>query len=492
MSPMLRRAPIAAALLAALAACTLGPDYVRPDAPTAAAYKEAPRDGGATWLPAAPADTLDRGDWWRLFDDPELDRLAAEVDTANQTIAGAVASYRQAQALVAEARASYFPAVSLSASARRSGGGTLSGTGSGSSASTAGDAFNVSLDGDWAPDFWGRVSRNVEGTRANEQASAADLAAARLSAQGQLAIAYFSLREADFEDDLLVRTIDGYQRALQITQNRYAAGIVAKTDVLQAQTQLATTQASLTTVRASRARFEHAIAVLIGKSPGDVTIAATAWNAVVPGVPLGVPSDLLQRRPDIASAERQVVAANAQIGIQRAGYFPNVTLSASIGNGGTNVGDLFSVSHAVWSLGVSAAQLIFDAGATAARVSAAEAARDGAVASYRQTVLVAFQGVEDQLANARSQAEQAAFLKQASDAADLTEQQILNRYRAGQLGYTDVVTAQASALSARRALVQVAVNRQLSAIALIQALGGGWDTTAPVEIRSTVRAENPP
>jgi NodT family efflux transporter outer membrane factor (OMF) lipoprotein len=491
MSPMLRRPPIAAALLA-LAGCALGPDYVRPDAPTSATYKEAPRDGGATWLPAAPADTLDRGDWWRLFDDPELDRLAADVDTANQTIAGAVASYRQAQALVAEARASYFPAVSLSASARRSGGGTLIGTGSGSSASTAGNAFNVSLDGDWAPDFWGRVSRTVEGARASEQASVADLAAARLSAQGQLAIAYFSLREADFEDDLLVRTIEGYQRALEITQNRYAAGIVAKTDVLQAETQLATTQASLTTVRASRARFEHAIAVLIGKAPGDVTIATTAWNAVVPGVPLGVPSDLLQRRPDIAAAERQVAAANAQIGIQRAGYFPSVTLSASIGNGGTNVGDLFSVSHAIWSLGVSAAQLIFDAGATAARVSAAEAARDAAVASYRQTVLVAFQGVEDQLANARTQADQAAFLKRASDAADLTEQQILNRYRAGQLSYTDVVTAQASALSARRALVQVAVNRQLSAIALIQALGGGWDTTAPVQLKSAVRAENPP
>jgi NodT family efflux transporter outer membrane factor (OMF) lipoprotein len=489
---MLRRTPLAAALVAALAGCAVGPDYVRPDAPTSTTYKEAPRDGGATWLPAAPADALDRGDWWRLFDDPELSRLAAEVDAANQTIAGAVASYRQAQALVAEARAPYFPAVSLSASARRSGGGNLTGTSSGSSASTAGTAFNASLNGDWAPDFWGRVSRTVEGARASEQASAADLASARLSAQGQLAIAYFSLREADFEDDLLVRTIEGYQRALEITQNRYAASIVAKTDVLQAQTQLATTQASLTTVRANRARFEHAIAVLIGKAPGDVTVAATSWNAVVPGVPLGVPSDLLQRRPDIAAAERQVAAANAQIGIQRAGYFPSVTLSASIGNGGTNVGDLFSVSHAVWSLGVSAAQLIFDAGATAARVSAAEAARDAAVASYRQTVLVAFQGVEDQLANARTQADQAAFLKQASDAADLTEQQILNRYRAGQLSYTDVVTAQASALSARRALVQVAVNRQLSAIALIQALGGGWDTTAPVELKSTVRAQTPP
>jgi len=480
------------ALVAVLCAgCALGPDYVRPDAAAPAAYKEAPREGGATWLPAAPADTLDRGDWWRLFDDAELDRLAAEVDSANQTIAGALASYRQAQALVREARASYFPAVSLTGGVHRSGGGSSRSGSGATSTGASGTSYDVSLNGDWAPDFWGRVGRAVEGARASEQASAADLAAARLSAQGALASDYFSLREADFEADLLERTIEGYERALQITQNRYAAGVVARTDVLQAETQLATTRASLTTVRANRARFEHAIAVLTGKAPGDVTIAPQPWNAVVPGLPLGVPSALLERRPDIASAERQVAAANAQIGVQRAAYFPSLTLGASLGNTASSLGDLFKVSNALWSIGVSAAQTVFDAGATAARVSAAEAARDVAVARYRQTVLAAFQGVEDQLANARAQAEQAAFLKEASDAADLTEQQILNRYRAGQVSYTDVVTAQASALSARRALVQVAVNRQLSAIALIQALGGGWDASAPVELKSSVRADNP-
>jgi NodT family efflux transporter outer membrane factor (OMF) lipoprotein len=326
---------LATALLGVmLAGCAVGPDYVRPDAPTSPTYKEAPSDGGATWLPAAPADTLDRGDWWRLFDDAELSRLAGEVDAANQTIAAAVASYRQAQSLVKEARASYFPSVSGSVSAQRTGGGTVQGSNATVAQSTAGNRFNVSVNGDWAPDFWGRVSRTVEGARASESASAADLAAARLSAQGELAIDYFSLREADFEDDLLTRTIEGYQRALVITQNRYAAGTVAKTDVLQAQTQLATTQASLTTVRANRARFEHAIAVLAGKAPGAVTIAPAPWNAVVPGVPLGVPSDLLQRRPDIASAERQVAAANAQIGVERSAYFPSFVLGASIGNGG--------------------------------------------------------------------------------------------------------------------------------------------------------------
>jgi NodT family efflux transporter outer membrane factor (OMF) lipoprotein len=483
---------VALLLSLAVAGCAVGPEYVRPDAPTSAVYKEAPKDGGATWLPAAPADALDRGDWWRLFEDPELDRLAREVDAANPTIAGAVASYRQAEALVREARASYFPGLSLSASARRSGGGNGS---AGRVASTGGSAgaaaFDISVNGDWAPDFWGRIGRGVESARAGEQARAADLAAARLSAQGALAVDYFALREADFEADLLERTIAGYERSLQITQNRYAAGVVAKTDVLQAETQLATTRASLTTVRADRARFEHAIAVLTGKAPGEVTIAPAPWNAIVPALPLGVPSDLLQRRPDIAAAERQVAAANAQIGIERAGYFPSLTLGASIGNASSRIGDLFQVSNAVWSLGVSVAQTIFDAGATAARVAGAEAARDVAVARYRQTVLAAFQNVEDQLANAHAQAEQAALLKQASDAADLTEQQIMNRYRAGQVGYTEVVTAQASALSARRALVQVAVDRQVSAIALIQALGGGWDTAAPPQVKSSLPAENP-
>jgi NodT family efflux transporter outer membrane factor (OMF) lipoprotein len=245
-------------------------------------------------------------------------------------------------------------------------------------------------------------------------------------------------------------------------------------------------------VRANRERFEHAIAVLTGKAPGDFALAPAPWSDRVPAIPLGVPSALLQRRPDIASAERQVAAANAQIGVQKSAYFPNLTLSASIGSAGLTFGDLFSAATPLWSFGVALAQTVFDAGAIGARVDQARAAHELAVARYRQTVLAAFQGVEDQLTNARSQAEQAGFLKQASDAADQVEQQILNRYRAGQLGYTDVVAAQASALSARRALVQVAVNRQVSAINLIQALGGGWDVAAPVELKSSLRSDSAP
>ena len=317
---------------------------------------------------------------------------------------------------------------------------------------------------------------------ASAAATEADVAAARLSAQAELATDYFSLREADAEIALLQTTVEGYERALQITQNRYDVGLVAKTDLLQAQTQLANTRADRASLQGQRARFEHAIAVLVGKAPGDFALAAVEWTSSVPAVPLGLPSQLLQRRPDIAAAERDVAAANAQIGIQRAAYFPSIGLSASVGTGGSRVADLFSASNSLWAFGVSVAQTLFDAGATRARVEGAGAARDAAIARYRQTVLTAFQSVEDQLVSLRVLVEQEGLRREASVAAAATETQILNRYRAGQLGYTDVVTAQVSALNARRALLQLALNRQAAAVALIQALGGGWQAPAnPVD-----------
>ncbi len=461
----LLRSAIALAVADSLVACAVGPDYQRPTAPVPAAYKEATTAAGATWLPAAPADAFARGEWWRLFGDEELNRLAARIAIDNQNVAAAVAAYRQSQAIVREAQAARFPTLGLNASARRTGGRDQAEV----------NAFAVSLAADWAPDLWGRLGRGVESALASAEASAADLGSAKLSAQGALAIDYFSLREADSEVSLLGKTIEGYERALQITQNRYAAGIAPKTDLLQAQTQLASTRADLAGLRADRARFEHAIAVLVGVPPGDFSVVPAAWTPTVPAVPLGVPSELLQRRPDIASAERQVVIANAQIGIERSAFFPSFAFSGTLGSSQSRLGDLLTASGALWSLGVSVAQTVFDAGATRARVEGAEAGVDAAIARYRQTVLAAFQAVEDQLASARSLAEQAELRRQASDAADQTEQQILNRYRAGQVGYTDVVTAQASALSARRALTQVGVNRQVSAINLIQALGGGWE-----------------
>ncbi|MDQ6685091.1 MAG: efflux transporter outer membrane subunit, partial [Pseudomonadota bacterium] len=428
------------------------------------------------------------GDWWRLFADDELNRLAAEADRNNQTVAQSLASYEQAQALVRQARASLFPSLGVGATSTRSGGSRGSNGAGGRSGPV--DSFGASLSADWQPDFWGRVGAGTAQAAANAEAIAADLAGARLSAQGALAIDYFSLREADAEAALIASTIEGYQRALQITQNRYAAGVIAKTDVLQAQTVLFNAQADLAGVRENRARFEHAIAVLVGKAPAEFNLPAAPWNQLVPAVPLGVPSALLQRRPDIAANERAVAAANAQIGIERAAYFPNFTLSASGGPGGSRIGQLFSATGLLWSIGVSVSETIFDGGLRGARVDAARAARDLAAARYRQNVLTAFQAVEDQLATTRSLAEQNDLRRQASDAADQTEQQILNRYRAGQVGYTDVVTAQASALGARRSLVNNILSRQASVINLVTALGGGWDTTAPVELKGSARADN--
>lgn len=449
---------------ALLSACAVGPDYRRPDVATPGAYKEAPQ-ADAGWLPAAPADTLDRGPWWQLFNDAELSALMEQVEVSNQNVAAAVAAYAQAQALVREDRAALFPTIAAAGSAKRSGGGASTGVA---------NSVQAGVAASWAPDLWGSLRRSVEGAQAGAQASAADLAAARLSAQGLLASDYFGLRDADNELVLVRSTVEAYERALQITTNRYRAGIAPRTDVLQAQTALANARADLASLTAQRAQLEHAIAVLVGKPPAEFTIAVADWTMNVPAVPLGLPSELLQRRPDIASAERAVAQANAQIGIQRSAYFPSLTLSGSVGNAGSRVADLFGASTSLWSLGLSVAQTIFDAGATQARVEQAEAGRDAAVARYRQTVLAAFQAVEDQLSATRSLAEQAELRRAASEAADLTEQQLLNRYKAGQVSYTEVVTAQTSALSARRTLSQLAANRQTSTIALIQALGGGW------------------
>jgi NodT family efflux transporter outer membrane factor (OMF) lipoprotein len=455
---------VIAAVAAMLSACAIGPAYERPTSASPAAFKEAPQ-GDAGWFPAAPADTLDRGPWWELFGDAELNKLVAQVQVSNQNVAAAVAAYAQARALVAQQRASLFPQITADGSARRSGG---------NGASSTSNAFQASLGASWEADVWGALRQSVTSAQASAQASEADLAAARLSAQGELATNYFSLRDADLELGLLRRTVDGYERAATITQNRYNAGIAPRTDVLQAQTQLANARADLSSLTNTRAQLEHAIAVLIGKAPAEFALAPANWNMAVPAVPLVVPSELLQRRPDIAAAERAVAAANANIGIQRSAYFPSIGLSASLGNSASRIGDLFNASTTLWSLGLSVAQTVFDAGATRTRVEGAEAARDAAVARYRQTVLAAFQAVEDNLSSTRTLAEQAGLRRAASEAADLTEQQLLNRYQAGQVSYTDVVTAQASALSARRTLAQLAASRQAVAIALIQALGGGW------------------
>jgi NodT family efflux transporter outer membrane factor (OMF) lipoprotein len=460
---------LAAALLAG---CAVGPAYQKPSTPDIAAFKQA--EG---WVPAVPADTLERGPWWQLFGDPLLDELAASVEVSNQNVAAAVASYAQARALVQQQRASLFPSVSLSGGADRSGGG----------GGAADNRFSLGIGGSWEPDVWGRLRAGVSGATANAQASAADLAAARLSAQGELAANYFTLRQIDAQRVLLATTIEGYQRVLQITQNRFNAGIAARSDVLQAQTQLANAQSDDLGLANQRARLEHAIAVLVGKAPAQFALAPVAWQVTVPEVPAGVPATLLQRRPDIAAAERRVESANAQIGIARSAYYPNIGLSGSYGTVASGVSDLFSVSHAVWSLGLSAAQTLFNAGATRANVAGAEAQHQVTVARYRQTVLDAFGDVENQLAASRVLAQQLVLRRQASDAADQVEQQMLNRYKAGQVSYTEVVQAQATALMARRALVQVQADRQTTAVALIQSLGGGWHAQTALRADAVTR-----
>jgi NodT family efflux transporter outer membrane factor (OMF) lipoprotein len=451
-------------LALAMAGCAaVGPSYTPPAVDTPVAFKQ----GTGAWVTAAPADALERGPWWELFGDPVLNALAERVALDNQNVAQAVAAYAQARAITAQQRSSLFPTVGLDLNAAR--------RGTGDDATPGSSNYSIGIGGSWEPDVWGRLRRSVDAAREGEQASAADLAAARLSAQGELAANYFGVRSLDVAAVILQATIAGYTRNLQITTNRYNAGIVARTDVLQAQTALANAQADALGVERNRAQLEHAIAVLVGVAPASFSLAAEpTWTFKLAAVPASVPSTLLQRRPDIAAAERRVAAANEQIGIAIAGYYPSISLNGTIGQGAASLGDLFSVSALAWSVGAQLAQTLFNGGLTGARVDAARAAHDAASARYRQTVLSAFQQVEDQLVASRVLGQQLALREQASRAADLVEQQVLNRYQAGQVSYTEVITAQATALNARRNLVQLQADRQTAAVALIQSLGGGW------------------
>jgi NodT family efflux transporter outer membrane factor (OMF) lipoprotein len=455
---------LALAACAALAGCALSPAYQRPVTLEPAAYKEAPG-----WQPAAPADMLERGPWWTLFGDPVLNELAASVEVSNQNVAAAAAAYEEARAIVREQRAQLFPAVELSGSGARSGS-----SGAAAPANRVANSYRLNLGGSWEPDIWGRLRAATKGASASAAASSADLAAARLSAQSELASNYFSLRQSDAQLALLAATISGYGRLLEITRNRFNAGIAGSADVLQAQTQLANARIDELTLMRQRAQLEHAIAVLLGKVPAGFTLAVAPWKAEVPEVPAGLPSTLLERRPDIAAAERRVAAANERIGIARAAYFPSLNLNASYGSGASRVADLFAASSSLWSLGVSAAQTLFNAGATGAAVAAARASHAAEVARYRQTVLAAFADVEDQLSASGVLSRQQDLHRIASQAADRVEVQMQNRYQAGQVAYTEVVLASATALASRRALVQAQAGRQIAAVALIAALGGGW------------------
>ena len=461
-SPRKTTSVLAPALLAAsLSACMVGPTYHRPASPAAAtpAFKEA---GG--WAPANPSDAADRKDWWTVFGDPTLNDLEGRVLVSNQTLKGAEAAYREARALVAQDRAALFPTVGLTGAA------SAGQTGAAPSRTT----YQPSLGGSWAPDIWGSVRRTIQGAKASAQASAATLANARLSAQTEMAVDYIQLRQLDEQGRLLGATADAYARTLTIVRNKYAAGVAARGDVLTAQSQADAARANLADLEQQRARVEHAIAILAGQAPSTVTLAPAPWSLQVPAIPAALPSTLLERRPDIAAAERSAAAANARIGVQTAAYFPALTLTGQGGYASSQIGQLFSASTSFWSVGASVAESVFDAGARRARVAGARAAYDQTVAAYRQTVLTALGQVEDNLAAQRVLAAEEALRRSAADAANAAETIARNQYAAGTVDYTTVVVAQANALSARNTLLAIQAQRLTVAVTLIEALGGGW------------------
>jgi NodT family efflux transporter outer membrane factor (OMF) lipoprotein len=469
----------AACAASALFGCAVGPNYVRPTAESPSAYKEA-----IPWKPAEPRDQEPRGHWWEVFKDPELDALVAPVEVSNQTIKAAEARVREARALTQQARAAWFPLVSASASASRSSTRGASGASVNTTTTTTGQGggprndYNVALDVSWEVDLWGRVRRTVEASEASAQASVADLESAKLSAQALLAEDYFLLRVQDAQIRLLNDTVDAYQRSLQLTRNQYAVGVAARADVAQAETQLKSTQAQAIDAGVQRAQLEHAIAVLLGKAPADFSVAAETVPTEFPPIPPGLPSELLERRPDIAAAERRAVAANAQIGVAEAAFFPSLTLSATGGFQSSVLSQLFSLPSRYWSLGSALAQTIFDAGLRRAQTAQAIATYDENVANYRQTVLNGFQEVEDNLAALRILEQETAVQDEAVKAARESLAITLNQYRAGTANYLAVVIVQATALANERAALAIQSRRLSASVALIKALGGGWNAAA--------------
>ena len=463
------------ALVLFVVGCTVGPDYQKPEAPVPAAFKEL-----TGWKPAHPEDDADKGAWWAIYHDPELDQLERMVEVSNQTVKEFEAEYRNAVALVAEARASFFPTVGLTVGASRSGGSRgSSGASSGGGGSVSGAQYSTSGSITWDLDVWGRVRRQVESNVAGAQVSAADLANAKLSAQATLATDYFDLRAEDALAGLLRETTEAYRRSLQITENQYNAGTASNGDVVTARAQLQSTEAQLVGVGVQRQQFEHAIAILTGHAPADITIAPAPLANEVPVLPPGLPSGLLERRPDVAAAERQMQQENALIGVQVAAFYPDISLSATGGLTGGALANLFNIGRSgVWSLGATLSQTVFSAGARGAAVAAARATYDQSVATYRQTVLTAFQQVEDALSDLRILEQQAAAEAIAVDSARRAVEITLNEYRAGTVAYTSVITEQTLLLSDQQAALAVQQSRLVASVALVEALGGGWSAAA--------------
>ncbi|MCO4875967.1 efflux transporter outer membrane subunit [Paraburkholderia caribensis] len=469
----LRSVAFALVSVSLLAACTVGPDYRRPATATAATYKELE---GTGWKMAEPADARIRSAWWEVYSDPALNALEQQVASANQNVQAAQARFRAARAQVEQFRSQFFPVVTANGGYSRA-----RSSENVKFKSTAGktlDDWIVGADATWEPDLWGRVSRSVEGARANAQASAADAQSVLLSMQAELATDYFELRGIDRERQLLDDTIAAYKEAVELTQNRYKGGIATDADVAQAQTQLRTTQAQLIDLGVQRAQLEHAIAILTGQTPSTFSLPVAPLVAVPAVAPVGVPSTLLERRPDIAAAERQMVDLNAQIGVATAAYFPNLILSVTGGLEATNFSDWLLAPARFWSLGPTLAGTLLDFGGRAAKKAEAQANYDEGIAQYRQTVLTAFGQVEDNIAALRVLEQEAQAQDDAVSAAQRSLAIVSNRYKNGAITYLDVVVAQTTALANERQAVSIARRRMAASVALIKALGGGWDATA--------------
>ncbi|HEX3913088.1 MAG TPA: efflux transporter outer membrane subunit [Steroidobacteraceae bacterium] len=475
MNRRIARALCLAGAAAWVSACAVGPDYHRPRFDAAAGYKEA-----GDWKPSEPNDVLSRGPWWKIFHDDVLDGLEAQVEISNQNVEAAEAAFEQSRALVAQARAGFWPTIAASLGAQRQGAPVVvtnaAGQPIGSTTHTQ-NTVTAGVSANWDIDIWGRIRRNTESNVAAAQASSAALAAARLSAQAELATDYFELRAQDQLQKLLDDAVEAETQSLHITESRYKFGVAARADVVTAQTQLLGSRAQQVNAKIQRAVLEHAVAVLLGKQPAEFSLAASAMRSDVPTMPAGLPSTLLERRPDVAEAERKMASANAQIGVAKAGYFPDLTLSGQDQYSNSTFSRLIRNSNRIWAVGPALAETLFDGGLVRAQVRSVRAAYEGTVDNYRQIVLTSFEQVEDEIVTLRVLEQEGAIEDETVKAAREAEALTLNQYKAGTVPYSSVITAQTTRLSAEETALQVLSTRLQASVALVEALGGGWDAS---------------
>jgi NodT family efflux transporter outer membrane factor (OMF) lipoprotein len=455
-----------------LAGCTVGPNYRRPTAEVPATYKEV-----GDWKPAQPNDQNLGGNWWELFQDAQLNSLEQQVNVSNQNLKAAEAQYTQARALLRYSRADLFPTVTAGASATRVKTSSNRPPQSSTFNGITYNDFQIPFELSYQVDVWGRVRRNVEAYRGEAQASAADLATVNLSVHAQLALYYFQARLLDAQEQLLNSTVTQYEQALELIKSRYAGGIASDVEVQQAETQLETTRAQAIDVGVARAQFEHAVAVLVGKPPAEFSLSPLPLTMPPPSIPTGLPAELLERRPDIAAAERRMAAANAQIGVAKAAYYPNISLGAAGGFESSAITTLLSGPSILWSAGPSALLTVFDVGRRRAASDQAIAAYNQTVANYRQTVLTGFQQVEDNVAALRILEHEAQVQDKAVTAAQKYLELAITRYKGGVTSYLEVTTAQTATLSDEVTAVNILGHRMVAAVTLVQALGGGWNSS---------------